>query len=568
MKHYYYVGLTIGPIYRTLEYARKTRELWAASFLFSFIMKNIIDKITYNNTLEDSEYKYDVILPTKLNSAAYGSLKEVGLFPDRLIVRVESSVKQDPKIIHKNFLKIIEDANKKVKEKCNINDLDFFKECIHQYSLAIELDKKDNPLESIFPLLESMDCQSSFKPEFEVNNIRKYIESVKSTPLYKEIFGKEHRFRSIQEIATFELSEIDGYGELFSQYDTQAENYNLYKELKDKLKNSENIPELKNYHKYMAVVQADGDDLGRLFKAIFKYGGIEAIQMLSGVLMKFGAKAASGIKSYGGVPIYLGGDDILFFAPLKTSNDNGAKNIFELITSIDNIYAESLSECNLLFESIHWWNKNAQSNTTIKPIATPTLSFGCAISYHKYPLKEALIAARTLLFENAKQVSSKNALSYRLLKHSGHFIGTTLCKNWESWDAFKYLLSNEPLNNEFLASIQYKLEPLRPLLKRILCGRDKKSSNNTLNDILLEIMPNENQREVFLINLSAKFFNKTGAHDKSRKYIEYVLSLLLQIYRDMEDNYGNNKITADMAIDSLYAYLKTMQFYNQPLSDD
>jgi len=37
-----YIALTIGPIYKTLSSAKKTRELWGGSYLFSYIMKQII----------------------------------------------------------------------------------------------------------------------------------------------------------------------------------------------------------------------------------------------------------------------------------------------------------------------------------------------------------------------------------------------------------------------------------------------------------------------------------------------------------------------------------------------
>ncbi|MDP3453132.1 MAG: hypothetical protein Q8R90_09275, partial [Bacteroidales bacterium] len=528
----------------------------------SFIMKNIIDEINKNNTTSGNNCRFKIILPIKIDDSYDPNSKEAGLFPDRLIAKVEEFGKKGVNEIHKEFLVIIDNANDKINKDYIKEFKTIVEESINQYSLAIELKEDNNPLEVIYPLLDSMDQQSSFNTEIGVNNIRKYIETVNTTQLFTGIFGEKYRFRSVPEIATYGVSEKGKRNIYINFFEKLNEDEkDLYKSLNEILNSNDNPSELKNYHKYMAVVQADGDDLGRLFKVMFEYGGIEAIKTLSGFLMRFGMLAASEIRDYGGVPIYLGGDDILFFAPLKTSEEEGPNNIFELITSLDNIFKKCICECQLVLESIDWWNKKAQTEYKIATISTPSLSFGCAISYYKYPLKEALISARTLLFESAKQIPGKNALSYRLLKHSGHYIGTTLCKNWESWDSFKYLLNNQSLNDEFLSSVQYKLEPLRPLLKRILCGRNSGLRNATLREIIIAIIPEESLRENFLINLSEKFFNEKAAHDKSRKYIEYVLSLLLQIYRDMEDNYGNIQSTADMAIDSLYAYLRTMQFY-------
>ena len=36
-----YTAISIGPIIKTLAMARKPRELWAASYLFSYLMKCI-----------------------------------------------------------------------------------------------------------------------------------------------------------------------------------------------------------------------------------------------------------------------------------------------------------------------------------------------------------------------------------------------------------------------------------------------------------------------------------------------------------------------------------------------
>lgn len=44
-KHPYYLGISIGPIYDTLSRARKTRELWAGSYLFSRLMKALLQAV-------------------------------------------------------------------------------------------------------------------------------------------------------------------------------------------------------------------------------------------------------------------------------------------------------------------------------------------------------------------------------------------------------------------------------------------------------------------------------------------------------------------------------------------
>ena len=82
MKQYCYIALTIGPIYKTLAFAKRTRELWAASYIFSHMMEEIVEKI---NTIE----KYEIILPVRSKSTEPLN-KDVGLFPDRLIARIDN----------------------------------------------------------------------------------------------------------------------------------------------------------------------------------------------------------------------------------------------------------------------------------------------------------------------------------------------------------------------------------------------------------------------------------------------------------------------------------------------
>ena len=54
MKH---TAITLGPIYKTFMYAKKTRELWAASYLFSYLMKTLI--VAFKTADND----IDIIIP-------------------------------------------------------------------------------------------------------------------------------------------------------------------------------------------------------------------------------------------------------------------------------------------------------------------------------------------------------------------------------------------------------------------------------------------------------------------------------------------------------------------------
>ena len=78
---------------------------------------------------------------------------------------------------------------------------------------------------------------------------------------------------------------------------------------------------MKSYHKYFCIVQADGDNMGKTIQN----GNVAAI---STALIQYAAAAVPKISDYGAMPIYAGGDDLLFIAPVVGKD---GKNIFDLI---------------------------------------------------------------------------------------------------------------------------------------------------------------------------------------------------------------------------------------------
>lgn len=74
-----FLALTIGPVYKTIKQARSTRELWAASYLFSALMREI---------LTASKGKLGVLLSPQLNENKhrYGA----GIYPDRAFWKLDN----------------------------------------------------------------------------------------------------------------------------------------------------------------------------------------------------------------------------------------------------------------------------------------------------------------------------------------------------------------------------------------------------------------------------------------------------------------------------------------------
>jgi len=73
-----YIALTIGPIYKTISKAKKPKELFAGSYVFSYVMRKIIEKFQQR----------EFITPYIKNRNIFEE-KELGLFHDRFIFKSE-----------------------------------------------------------------------------------------------------------------------------------------------------------------------------------------------------------------------------------------------------------------------------------------------------------------------------------------------------------------------------------------------------------------------------------------------------------------------------------------------
>ncbi len=555
-----YLVLTIGPIYKTLNRARSTKEIWAASYLFSFLMEKLVEAMKKHGT---------IILPAQSQNRDDVKNK-VGLYPDRLLVKLKKN-NDSLKQLENKSEHVIKSVYQQIQDTCftSSSDIASIKQYLQVYYLIRELPERQNPIKQLFPMLVAFEQQPAFVMPIDKNNavypLEHFFKNITQSKIYQSAFKDGSYFPSIPEIACHELSIIGKviFADLFNQ-DTDDEK-DLYKGIKEAFGEENSF----QYHKYMAMVQADGDNLGMLIDALYEVDGIEAISEISAVLMGFGVEAAKIIEDYGGRAIMLGGDDVLFFAPVKTRKpDQGPTNIFELIDQIDELFRQKLSECDRVIHAISVWNENQQSRKFKKYVSLPTLSFGLAISYHKYPMQEALEEARSLLFETAKNVPGKNALSFRLLKHAGHYIGSTIGKSWKSWQMLPEIMELGAVDKNTLSSIQYKLEPLRPLIRRLLVGRISNADGFSLSEKLAAMLPDEEMREFMLENFSANYFSDSIKDKNVREFLDASFDFLLTAHRDLEDIYGNHQDTADKAIDQLYAVLRLIQFFNQDMIEE
>lgn len=458
-----YTAMTIGPIYKTLKNAKKTREIWGGSYFFSFFMKEIIKNL-------DIDYKK--IVTPYVDKDVFKEKNGVGLFHDRLIIEgdFESILKE---VVKKVIEKIEKESNKKITKKF-----------LENY-LQIHILKKDvkNPLLELNPYLDVAELffktQKSSKNEL-LDFIKNYL---RGSFLEKDAFEGKNRFESLPEIALSGLVDKELIRKKLKEYNDEEEKIFQDKEIK------QYIPDNTNYYKYIAIVQADGDNMGKVIEKIGE--DKKKLNEFSKMLFNFCKNATKKTDNFGARMIYAGGDDLLFFAPVLGKNK---KSIFELCNDLSKDFDSEIEKLGL------------------KDV-NPTISFGVSISYYKFPLYEARENAVDLLFNKAKK-GRKNAIAFKIIKHSGQTFDGVIYKDDEVLDEFLKIISfNEKFDANFLHSIYSKLSMYKPVFK--------------------EIMNNENRLQNFFKNN----FNENYSYYKSFfnnliKLIEFINS------SKIEDKFG------------------------------
>lgn len=408
-----YTAINIGPIVQTLGIARKPRELWAASYLFSHLMKCIIEKLP----------KEKIISPALLEKDEQNG---IGSYPDRVFIKDEISYSS----IKPSIDSFAKDLNLKA---------DYFNVMVVSGDYT-----KDS--EAIKDLNGKLDCLELFNRSVDndsVDVVRKLIVD-DNWHFMNYAFAKDDDkpTGTLAEYATTELQNLDTWKEFQKEIQKDNDREAFKKFPKDRLK---------SYHKYICVVQADGDNVG---KTVSHQGLSDGkVKEISEALLQFEKNAKKAIDDFGGLPIYAGGDDLLFIAPVVGKD---GKNILSLLDELNN---DSFGCVKSIIDPLNLKDKD---NKEIKA----SLSFGVSVSYYKYPLYEALESARNLLFGKAKKVDGKNAIALDLRKHSGGSFYMELSKNEGSLrDKFNVMIAASSAEGSVVSAVSHKIRSNEGLLK-------------------------------------------------------------------------------------------------------
>ena len=202
---------------------------------------------------------------------------------------------------------------------------------------------------------------------------------------------------------------------------------------------------------------------------------------------------------------------LFFFDPVCTPEDKKTVSVFQLIETLSSEY-ESLG------------------------LGQSALSFGLTITYHKFPLFEARQLSYDQLAYRAKKVKwkgggEKNAVAFRLLKHSGAYFEGVLSKT-----VLKNFVAAEQqirgIDGDLLSGIVYKMDTLSSLLENLQKGNDLGARLSTMFD---------------------NFFNEP-VHQRNKDQMYLVQSLLKSIYKD------SYSIQDEASDKNIYALLRLLKF--------
>lgn len=537
-----YIGITIGPIYRTMQLTATPAGLWAASYLFSFIARTFCEKAiekeltTKGRIISPYLEEKEVELPSgEIKKRLNCNKESVGLFHDRVYFKPsqEKGIGDVEQIIKLTKVKVIKEISNQLNKESEKDIGEFLNNYIEIRAVEVEIAENENPILVISPYLDALELESSFVQKEKTNYLINIFNNTSNTK------GQNDNIKN-----SFLVKDVNPI--LKEETEKEKIKWSLYQEDGTTIKLIDDIAQGRqdNTYKrsqYYVLLQADGDNMGKtLEKVVPKIAKDKAdtldekIRSFSKACFEYGKQAAQRIREYGGVTIYAGGDDLLLIAPvvgkLKEGKDG---NVFDLVNEITEIF-------------------NTQFKTYIDEAEIdekPALSWGITVQYKKYPLYEAFEQVGQLLYK-AKKVQGKNTICFELQKHSGRRLTMVLPQYYkgESKDIYNRmsslmkiltpLIESPEDEDKFLKSVNTKLMEYKEVIKEAL-RYDVKDSKERNNEILLK-------------NAFKNIFDST-IHDEAqnREYINHIREMMWEFNKEEHQIKKDKEVTEEQKIEKV-----------------
>ena len=430
MSNEIYTAITIGPICKTLDKARSVKSFWTASYLFSWIMRELLERLPKEERPEGS---FEVLSPHRDGKdVPEETSKKVGLFPDRLFAKGELEEEKLQEIKGKIFIELAEkfknafqdekdgitrkiDTESDPKRKRELEEIqsrysnaalkgEDIRKYLENYlsisCITVELSSDCNILEQLNSYLDTQELFNKASIQTDEDYMELFIEAP-NNPFLKA-YSQDRAFPSTSEIA------VSGW----EQDPPKDENGEVeYTQLTSK-------PGFRNCYKYLAVIKADGDGFGTYIKELkvdeekeIKENGEKENELIrfTKSFFEFSVEVANElIQKTKAIPVYIGGDDLFLFAPVLEGNVE--KDVFNLIKEIDDLFIQKE-----IGEGL-------------------SMSYGVSIFYYKSPMSEAIDIADSMLRkakeEKEEKEKKKDTVAISIQKHSGQKIEFLLpCKH-------------------------------------------------------------------------------------------------------------------------------------------
>lgn len=376
-----YVGITIGPVFETLQLAETPAALWYASACFSELTRVLLQQLTL--TLPDVKIIAPYYDGTKYTDG-------VGRYHDRILLETASSEKL-PEAVAAAKAAIVDMV---------VSDIDPTQENADDYRAYLE-----HYFQIHYIAIPAQQCKqnilSEFTPLLDAIERMPRCNSSRGTNPFRALFsakGEDTLSRNARIKASAMLRDVT---------DSQL----LVKD--GQLRSIESICCTDKRFKrsnYFAIVAADGDGMSKFFSSMDN----AAVSQISEDCFAFAEAAATEIKNFGGMTVYVGGDDLLFLAPVQSVD---GETIFEFCNRLSALFSQKVA-------------KNQPA---------PSASFGIAIRYMRFPLYEALNAAYAALSVAKQCRPEKNAFALDVQKHSGQSM--QLCIAKEGYPLFDRIIT-------------------------------------------------------------------------------------------------------------------------------
>lgn len=459
-----YVGITIGPIYDTLLEASSPAAMWLASSMFSDMTRQLCNEI--DEQILSAEHYIGKMYSPYYDRNEAKKAGAVGKYHDRIIFY--TTMPEEPLLgkleeitirVKHNIGQIVYDAIGEGDKKD-----DFFQSYLQvHYMFLNESEVNGNIIKEISPYLDEMELMRTYPNASSYNPLRILFTG--------DTNGSN---RLVRKSKFFKKREAD---------ETLGENGKNLSSIETIAKCGEETAGNMKKRKYYAFVAADGDAMGKTLEKLVQDPSNPAdktLEKFSQACLRYTEQAAQLINEFSGMTIYAGGDDLLFLAPLE--NKKG-KSIFELCYDIQKCFRNTINE-----EINH--DKKEELKTGV-----PTLSFGIAMQYYKFPLYEALAKARSLL-DDAKKTAGirKDSMSVQLTKHSGQTVQFELSN--EERGLVKAFIE-EPYNDtKTINSIVFAINTYRPVFETLqTLAQQEKINREAFIEAWLNLFDNINQTQ-------------------------------------------------------------------------